>query len=86
MTRATLRPAVRIAIVVLALVLGGEGGHLLFERMGWEAGHHAFHLAYGAGAIAAFVAFAIRDIRRHGPPRLAWALRTVPETRSGVAD
>ncbi|HEY7755925.1 MAG TPA: hypothetical protein VID69_06840 [Actinomycetota bacterium] len=73
--RSSRRQVARIAIVVLGLVALGEAGHQVFERLGWQAGHHAFHLAYGAGAIVAFCAFAARDVRRHGLPRLTWALR-----------
>jgi hypothetical protein len=69
------RQVARIVLAVLGLVALGEVGHQLFERMGWEAGHHAFHLAYGAGAIVAFLAFAARDVRRNGLPRFTWALR-----------
>jgi hypothetical protein len=69
------RQVARILLAVLGLVALGEAGHQLFERMGWEAGHHVFHLAYGAGAIVAFLAFAARDVRRNGLPRFTWALR-----------
>jgi hypothetical protein len=78
MTGTPRRQVVRIVIAVLGLVALGEVGHQLFERMGWEAGHHAFHLAYGAGAIVAFLVFAVRDVRRHGLPRFVWALRAPP--------
>jgi hypothetical protein len=74
----------RIAFVVLGLALLGEAGHVAFERLGWEAGHHAFHVAYGAGAIVAFVAFAIRDARRHGLPSFRWSLGPAPEGRPPV--
>jgi hypothetical protein len=69
------RQLARILLAVLGLVALGEAGHQLFERLGWEAGHHAFHLAYGAGAIVAFLGFAARDVRRNGLPRFTWALR-----------
>lgn len=69
-----LRQAMRIALVVLGLVALGEAGHLVFERLGWEAGHHAFHVLYGAGAVLAFVAFAVRDVRANGAPRFGWSL------------
>jgi hypothetical protein len=69
------RMVARILVAVLGLVALGEAGHQLFERMGWEAGHHAFHLAYGVGAILAFLALAAWDLRRNGLPRFTWALR-----------
>jgi hypothetical protein len=49
MTGTSRRQAARILIAVPGLVALGEAGHQLFERMGWDAGHHAFHLAYGPG-------------------------------------
>jgi hypothetical protein len=79
MDRSPARQLVRIAFVVVGLVALGEAGHQVFERVAWEAGHHAFHLAYGAGAIVAFLAYAVRDVRRHGLPRFGWALRPDPE-------
>lgn len=64
--------------MVLGLAALGEAGHHLFGRLGWEAGHHAFHLAYGAGAIAAFASYAIADVRRNGLPGFSWRLRPAP--------
>jgi hypothetical protein len=75
MTVTPRRQVTRILIAVVGLVALGETGHQLFELMGWEAGHHVFHLAYGAGAIVAFLAFAARDVRRHGLTRFTWSLR-----------
>lgn len=79
-----LRQLVRIGLVVLGLAAFGEAGHVAFERFGWEAGHHAFHLAFGAGAIVAFVAYAVRDVRRHGLPSFRWSLSPDPERRMPV--
>jgi hypothetical protein len=75
MARSSPRQVVRVGVLVLALAGLGEAGHHLFERLGWEAGHHAFHLAYGAGAVVAFAAYTIRDVRRNGWPHLSWPLR-----------
>ena len=75
MEHTSLRQVVRIGSVVLGLAALGEAGHQVFERMHWEAGHHAFHTLYAAGAIVAFAIYAIRDVRANGFPRLRWSLR-----------
>lgn len=69
------REGVRLGMVFLALVGFGELGHQILERTGWEGAHHAFHLLYGAGAIAGFLWYAVRDIRQNGMPRFSWRLR-----------
>ena len=75
MERASLRQVARIGLVVGVLAALGEGGHLLFERLHWQTGHHAFHLLYAAGAVVIFLGYAIRDVREHGFPRFSWSLR-----------
>jgi hypothetical protein len=80
------RQAARISLVVLGLAGFGEAGHLLFERLDWEAGHHAFHLAYGVGAIVAFAALAVRDVRRNGIPGFSWSLRPSTDPRVETAE
>ncbi len=79
MDRTARRQMARIALVVAVLAAVGEAGHQLLQRTGWVAAHHAFHLAYGIGAVAAFVAYAVRDIARNGLPRFSWSLRPVAE-------
>ncbi|HXF37298.1 MAG TPA: hypothetical protein VNO17_08980 [Actinomycetota bacterium] len=68
-----LARAVGAAVLLVAV---GEAGHRLLEGTGWggAAAHHAFHLVYALGAVAAFLVWAIRDVRRHGMPRFAWSL------------
>ena len=74
MERTSLRQVLRIGLVVSALAALGEGGHLLFGRLGWATGHHAFHLLYGVGAVIVFLGYAIRDVREHGFPSFRWSL------------
>ncbi|HXF73996.1 MAG TPA: hypothetical protein VNO79_15475 [Actinomycetota bacterium] len=62
------------AVAVAGLATLGEAGHVLLERLGWRAAHHVFHLAYLGGAVAAFAWLVLRDLRRHGRPRLSWSL------------
>ena len=67
--------ALKVALVVLALVLVGESGHLL---LGWareQLAHHFFHIVFGIGAGIIFFAFVIRDIRRNGWPSFSWRLQ-----------
>jgi hypothetical protein len=70
----------RMAWLVLPVALLGELGHQVLQRAGQTLAHHFFHILFGAGAVIAFTAYAIVDIRRHGWPGFQWRVRPVPRS------
>jgi hypothetical protein len=61
--------------VAVPVLVVGEAGHQLLERMGQAVAHHLFHVLFAGGAALVFGVYVALDIRRHGWPRLSWRLR-----------
>ena len=70
----------KVALVVVALAMGGEAGHQVLARMGAGAAsvHHAFHLVYPGAAAVVFCIYLAEFIRREGWPVFSWRLRPAP--------
>jgi hypothetical protein len=68
--------------MVAGLALVGELGHQLLDRFGDALAHHLFHVVFAGAAAAAFVAYVVVDVRRHGWPTFTWRVfREDPERR-----
>ncbi len=65
----------KLAWVAVPLIVLGEAGHHLLERLGQTLAHHFFHVVFGGGAVAVFVSYVVIDIRRHGWPTFSWRIR-----------
>jgi hypothetical protein len=68
----------KLVWVAIPVVVVGEAGHHLLERMGQAVAHHLFHILFAGGAALLFGIYVAVDIRRHGWPRFSWRLRTEP--------
>jgi hypothetical protein len=78
----TPRRVARAALMVAGLALVGELGHQLLDRFGDALAHHLFHVVFAGAAAAAFVAYVVVDVRRHGWPTFTWRVfREDPERR-----
>ena len=69
------RWARKLAWVLVPMAIVGEAGHHLLERLGQTLAHHAFHVIFTGAAVAIFLGYVVRDVRRHGRPTLSWRLR-----------
>ena len=66
---------VRVAIVLMALAVTGEAGHLLLDQLNLDLAHHVFHILFPLVAFMIFGTFVAWDIRKHGWPRFSWRLQ-----------
>lgn len=73
--QAGARWARKLAWLAIPVVVLGEAGHHLFERLGKAVAHHLFHVLFTGGAALAFGIFVLLDVRRHGRPTFSWRLR-----------
>ena len=67
--------------LLVPIAILGEAGHQVLSRIGSAAGHHAFHIAFGGGAVLVFAVFMLRDVRGNGWPSFSWRLRPHREIR-----
>jgi hypothetical protein len=65
----------RLAWLAVPVVVVGEAGHHLLDRLGQAVGHHFFHILFAGGAAVAFVAYVVVDVHRHGWPAFSWRPR-----------
>jgi hypothetical protein len=76
----------KVAWVAVPVLVAGEAGHQLLERMGQAVAHHLFHILFAGGAALLFGIYVAVDVRRHGWPRFSWRLRdlrTAPRPEPG---
>ncbi len=57
------------------MVVAGELGHQLLERLGQTLAHHLFHVLFAGGAAVVFIVYVAVDVRRHGWPTFTWRSR-----------
>jgi hypothetical protein len=72
--RSAIDVTLRAALLVSALVVLGETGHIVLEQFELDLGHHLFHILFPLVAFAIFAAFVARDVRAHGWPTFSWRL------------
>jgi hypothetical protein len=72
------RWATRLAWLGVPVVVVGEAGHHLLDRVGQAVAHHLFHILFAGGAAVGFVAYVVIDVRRHGWPAFSWRTRVEP--------
>ena len=65
----------RLVFIALSAGALGEAGHLLFEHLREEAGHHVFHLLFPMVALVLFGLSVATDVRKNGWPSFSWRLR-----------
>jgi hypothetical protein len=65
----------KLAWLSIPVVVVGEAGHHLLERLGHAVAHHLFHVLFVGGAALAFGIFVVLDVRRYGRPTFSWRLR-----------
>ena len=77
--------SVRAAILLIALTVSGEAGHLLLDQLNLDLAHHVFHIVFPLIAFAIFGAFVAWDVRKHGWPRFSFRLDPKNEAPSPPA-
>jgi hypothetical protein len=68
----------RAALLVTALVVLGEAGHVLLEHASFDLQHHLFHIVFPLVAFLIFGAFVAREVRANGWPTFSWRLAPEP--------
>ena len=79
--RSAIEVGLRAALLVSALVVLGEAGHVLLEQLNLDLAHHLFHIAFPLVGFVIFGAVVARDIRVHGWPTFSW--RLAPQVTRG---
>lgn len=76
--RSPIEVSLRAALLVSALVVLGEAGHIVLEQLNLDLQHHLFHILFPLAAFLIFGAFVARDVRAHGWPTFSWRLAPEP--------
>jgi hypothetical protein len=72
--RSATEMTLRAALLVTALVVLGEAGHIVLDQLNLDLQHHLFHILFPVAASLIFGAFVARDVRAHGWPTFSWRL------------
>lgn len=72
--RTITAPVAKLGLLLAGAALVAEA-HRLLEGNGLALAHHAFHVAFGVGAMLVLVGYVVHEVRRNGWPGFSWRLR-----------